>query len=157
MKAIQAKDNLIVVKKDFIKKTAASLAVAVLAAAATIYYFFVPVRVSFTVISGVASVLCISNLLFCFIKPRSWIYRIIAAAVSLFCGCHFYYVLTAYLSETVYAAPRFVTDFAVENPESPWMLIVIGIYLLYAVLVFALSLLVQYIYKKIKNMTASAA
>ena len=157
MNAIQVNNDYILPKKDFIKRTAIALAMAVLVAAVTIYWFFVQDSILLTVISGVVSVLCISNLLFCFIKPRAWIYRVIAAAVSLFCGYHFYYVLTAYLSDTVFAVPRFVTDFAIQNPESAWLLIVIGIYSVYAAMVFVLSLLVQHIYKKIKNITASAA
>ena len=157
MKEIQINEDFIALKKGFIKKTAVTLAVSALVLSVTVFYFFIEVRTSFTLISGVASVLCISKLLSCFIKLNAWMYRAIAAVVSLFCGCHFYYILTMHLSETVYAVPRFVSNFAAENPGSPWMIIVIGIYFIYAAVIFGLSLFVRYIYKKLKKMMESAA
>lgn len=156
MKAIQLNDDFIAFKKSFIKKTAATLAVSALVVTLTIYYFFVPVRTSFTLIAGVASILCLSKLLFCFVKPSSLLYKIVAAVVSLFCGCHFYYILNTHSSHHVFAVPRFVSDFAAENPDSAWILIVIGIYLIYAAMIFGMSMLVQFIYKKIKKMMMSS-
>lgn len=90
------------------------------------------------VIAGTILVLSVCGIVFCFIKERTWLYRGIAAFLSLFMGATLLYNRLT------------ITD-ASEN-----VMVYIWASLFYTAVVFALSLLVQQGYKWIKNKRARA-
>ena len=119
---------------------------------------FVSPELVLMLISGVALILCISVALFSFVKPKAWIYRVIAAAVSVSVGYRFFW----FFKRNVYALadlqrvlPDFLYRMIEKNPELPWAEIMEGVYLGYSVLIFGAALLVQYVYKRIKSKRVS--
>lgn len=117
---------------------------------------FIPPELVLMLISGIALILCINAALFCFIKPRAWIYRVIAAIVSLLIGYGNFQSLISGLADMEDIVPDFLFHFLEFDPELPWVEIIEGVYLVYAAVIFGAALLVQYIYKRIKRKTVSA-
>ena len=115
---------------------------------------FIPTDLVLMLISGVALILCINVVLFCFIKPKAWIYRVIAAAVSLLIGYWHFRSLMSMLADLEDFVPGFLFYFLEPDPELPWVEIVEGVYLGYSAVVFGAALLVQYVYKRIKKKIA---
>lgn len=116
---------------------------------------FIPPELVLMLISGIALILCINVVLFCFIKPRAWIYRVIAAIVSLLIGyCQFRFLISE-LADLEDIVPDFLFYFLEPDPELPWVEIIEGVYLVYAAVIFGAALVVQYIYKRIKRKTVS--
>lgn len=112
---------------------------------------FIPPELVLMLISGVALILCINVVLFCFIKPRAWVYRVIAAAVSLLIGYWHFRSLMSVLADLEDIVPSFLFYFLEPDPELPWVEIIEGVYLGYSAAVFGAALLVQYLYKRVKK------
>ena len=121
---------------------------------------FIPPELVLMLISGITLILCISVALFSFVKPRAWLYRFIAAAVSVTVGYRFFRFFGGglySLADLKGALPDFLYGMMEEQPELPWMDIMEGVYLWYSVVIFGAALLVQYIYKRVKRKRLAAA
>ena len=93
---------------------------------------FIPPELVLMLISGITLILCVNVVLFSFIKPRAWIYRVIAAAVSVMVGYRFF----RFFMEGLYSLadlkgvlPCFLHDMIEKEPELPWIDIMEGVYL----------------------------
>ena len=118
---------------------------------------FISPELVLMLISGIALILCINVVLFCFIKPRAWVYRVVAAIVSLLIGyCQFRF-LTSGLADLEDIVPGFLFYFLEPDPELPWTEIIEGVYLGYSAVVFGAALVVQYLYKRVKKKMAGAS
>lgn len=120
---------------------------------------FIPPDFVLMLISGITLILCINVIIFCFVKPKAWLYRSIAAAVSLLVGyTYFRFCMSGLysMSDLKGVLPDFLFDMLGESPELPWADIMEGVCLIYSVLIFGAALLVQYIYKRTKNKKATA-
>lgn len=120
---------------------------------------FISPELVLMLISGVALILCISVALFCFVKPRAWIYRVIAAAVSVIAGYRFFQFFweeTYFLADLKGVIPDFLYEMIEEKPELPWTEIIEGVYLGYSAVIFGAALVVQYVYKRIKRKSSAA-
>ena len=162
MKAIQTSESDVVLKKSTVKKAATVLvAIIVLIGAIIIsqqlHFIKGPYTAAYIitnifsilliVISHIAVVLCVNSLVFSFIKRKVWIYRSISAAVSLIIGANHFYGFISSMNQ-----PEFVTEHPLLS-----LVIAAAVSLVYAAVIFVLSLLVQYIYKRIKNKRASTS
>ena len=162
MKAIQTSENNIVLKKSTVKKTAAVLVAMIVLIAAVIlsqqlhfikgpntaaYIITNIISILLIVISNIAVVLCVNALVFSFIKHKVWIYRSISAAVSLIIGANHFYGFISSMN---------LPEFVIEHPQLS-LVIAAAVSLAYAAVIFVLSLLVQYIYKRIKNKRVSTS
>ena len=121
----------------------------------------IPYEAVVAVVSGVVLTLCISIAVFTFVKPKAWLYRVIAAAVSLFAGIIGYlnlYNETFRYDESTYTSSLYIrSDFPFNFIRDAGMYVpaFIVICTVYAAVIFGSALLVQYIYKRIKKKTAS--
>ena len=123
---------------------------------------FIPPEFVLMLISGIALVLCVNVVLFSFIKPRAWLYRVIAAVVSLLIGylCFQFFIESIGLlsmSDLKGIVPDFLFYAMEKDPELPWADIMESVYLVYSALIFGVALLVQYIYKRVKKKMAGAS
>ena len=118
----------------------------------------IPYEAVVAVTSGVVLTLCISAAVFSFVKPRAWLYRVIAAVVSLFAGIIGYW---NFYNEThecheyggMVFCTTYVSDLMISFGNT--CLFMITACTVYAAVIFGSALLVQYIYKRIKKKTAS--
>ena len=120
---------------------------------------FIPPDFVLMLISGITLILCINVVIFCFVKPRAWLYRSVAALVSLLVGYTYFRFCKSglyYISDLRGVLPDFLLDMLGESPELPWADILESVYVIYSVLIFGTALLVQYIYKRTKNKIATA-
>lgn len=162
MKAEQEGKNVSEPKKDINKKIdiifkaviAGMIAIFLLQYPDIIYH--IPSEVIITVISGTAMALSINAVLFCFIKPRTWLYRVISGAVSLFVGISLYREMRRVwdLNHPVFFREILQT---VSEELFPFVyrLVLAVVSLICAAMIFGLALLVQYFYKRIKKKMAS--
>lgn len=121
---------------------------------------FIPSELVLMLISGITLILCINVVIFCFVKPKAWLYRSIAALVSLLVGyTYFRFCISGlyYISDLRGVLPDFLFDMLGESPELPWLDIMEGVYLGYSALVFGTALLVQFIYKRVKRKMADTS
>ena len=156
MKVIQLNTDNIVLKKSTVKKAATVITTVIILIFAVILSQNVHiiagpdvitntinniVAILLIVTSHIAVVLCVSALVFSFIKHKTWISRSISAVVSLIIGANHFYGFLSSMNP-----PKFV----IEHPQLS-LVIAAAVSLAYATVIFALFLLVQYIYKKQKG------
>lgn len=119
----------------------------------------IPSEVIITVISGAALMFSINAVIFCFIKPRAWLYRVISGAVSLIVGINCYLELLYEwdLSQPVFISKILQIITGDELRALVYRLIVAAVSLICTVTIFGLALIVQYIYKRVKKKTGSTS
>lgn len=117
---------------------------------------FVPPELVLMLIPGIVLILCVNAALFSLVKPKAWLYRVIAAAVSVTVGYRFFQFFKGnvyVLADLKGVLPDFLHGMIEEKPELPWVDIMEGVYLGYSAVIFGAALLVQYIYKRVKKKT----
>lgn len=122
-----------------------------------IYYIVPFLPFLLFVILYVTLILCISAVLFTFIKPRAWLYKVIGVVVGLYAGISFFpYLDSMWFWDTPYFLFTLLNQ--IEDPHLCtflYYLILTSVCLIYAAAIFATALLVQYIYKRIKKKMVS--
>ena len=162
MKADQENKNGAETEKsvDNTDKKANTIAVAFLVGVISILFLQNIFDVSIFLLSMilyVTLILCISAIIFCFVKQRAWLYRVIAAGMSSIACIGFYRTLR--IDVWGFYPPDFVVTILNAFPDemvNPVYELILGtVSLFFAAVIFAAALLVQYIYKRIKNKRTS--